>query len=162
MRTLGLLVLGAIVACDAPARRDDTWESHANQLAGQWTARFDFDLPLQPSSDSAVRRTSVGTISLTANRTIDAALPRIGIPTNYGTYDIDFAALGRKPSGDQVPAVVVGVTRGDSVEFNFDTDRAAFTMTLRAPLTADSIRGRWVAMQSRFVVGSGGVLLTRH
>jgi hypothetical protein len=162
MRALAVFALCAAVACTAPPRRDAKWERDARALAGEWNARLDFDSTTFTGEPAPRGRMSAGTMSLTVNRTIDESSPRIGVPTDYGTYDIDFTALGRKPSGEGLPGIVVGITANDSVEFVFDSHRAAFSMSMRAPLTTDSIRGRWIAMESRYTVGSGTFLLTRR
>src|SRR4051812_6532836 len=96
-----LVALVLLAACADHATRDQRWEDRAAALSGEWSVRFDF----QPTVAHAARAPTCGTITLTANRAIDRALPRIGLPTNYGTYDVDFGALGFNPSGGVVPAL---------------------------------------------------------
>ena len=99
---------------------------------------------------------------LSPNRAVSAPVLETGIPTNYGTYEIDFARLGIDPSGTRVPAVFVGVTHGDSIEVAFETDRVGFTMRMTGVIAKDTIRGRWSAVLSRGTIGAGPFQMTRR
>jgi hypothetical protein len=151
MRQSLLIVLTLALACRAPAARDAVWERHAADLAGRWTVRYDY----------AGGGTATGSIDLTINRTVEKGLAGIGIPTNYGTYDVPFRGLGGSPSGNRVPTLLTGV-RSDSLFVVFESDREGFFMRMRAPLAVDSIVGAWVAGQSRGTIASGTFTMTRQ
>ena len=147
------VLLFSLVACAKPEARDAAWESHALQLSGQWAVRYQYD-----TSGSAVN----GSMDLTANGTIDREYPRIGLPTDYGTYAVPFRGLGGPPSGARVPAVVAGFVRADSVYVFFETDRAGFAMQMRGRLLNDTVRGAWSAGHTRGTIASGHFIMTRR
>jgi hypothetical protein len=149
-----VLVLAA--ACATPDR-DAAWSLHAGTLTGRWDVLLQIDRAI-----TAPRSTMGGTITLTENRSVDRALPDVGLPTNYGAYEIDFRPLGFVPSGGLVPSVLAGVTPGDTLQVEFETDRSGFVMRMTAPLASDSLRGTWFAVESRNPVASGTFLMTRH
>lgn len=150
MRAAALLVL--LVGCGSADARDGAWEQHAAKLSGEWIVRFTY------ARDHAA---VAGTMDLMPNHTIDRSYPRIGVPTNYGTYAIGFRDLGGPPSGNRVPAVVAGFVSDDSVHLSFETDRETFTMQMHGALSGDSLRGTWIASQSRGTIASGTFSMTR-
>lgn len=154
------LLLLALAACGGVRARDAAWERHAASLAGHWAVRFDYGPAVRagdPRPDPPVN----GSIDLTINRTVDRDYPRIGVPTNYGTYAIAFRGLGGSPSGGRVPALVAGVD-SDSVFVFFETDRESFSLQMRGRLAGDSLRGSWIAAQSRGTIAAGTFTMTRR
>lgn len=101
-------------------------------------------------------------MELSPNRTIDREYPRIGLPTNYGTYDVVFRDLGGAPSGNRVPAVIAGFIDADSVIVSFETDRETFAMQMRGAFGGDSVTGTWTAFQSRGTIASGTFSMSRQ
>ena len=158
MRASALLILA--LACWGSPARDAAWEEHAASLAGRWSVRFDYR-PDRLAGDRGADRSASGSIEMTINRTMSRAYPKVGVPTNYGTYAVAFTGLGGSPSGDGVPALVAGVA-ADSVFVFFETDRDGFSMQMRARLAADSIRGSWFAAQSRGTIASGTFIMARE
>ena len=148
-----LLLLLSLAACAKPETRDSEWERHASELSGGWTLRYQYD-----TGDPSVE----GSMDLTANRTIDSEYPRIGLPTNYGTYAVPFRNLGGPPSGRRVPAVVAGFVGADSVYVRFETDRDGFSMQMQGRLFNDTLRGTWFAGQTRGRIASGTFTMTRR
>lgn len=139
------------LGCSAPATRDAVWERNADAMAGRWNVRFAY----------ATGESATGELELTVNRAVDAEYPGMGLPTNYGSYAVDFVRLGGSPAGKRVPAIVAGVVR-DSLRVSFETDREGFSMQMRGALGADSIRGAWSATQARGTIAAGTFLLTRR
>src|ERR1043166_2228631 len=117
-----------LAACNGASGPCVDRDSAATALRGEWTISFDVDSSIA-WHDRASRPVN-GSMTLLANRTVRVAYPRIGVPSSYGVYDIDFAAWGFRPAGDRLPAVVAGGLAGDSVLIRFDTDRLGFNMTL--------------------------------
>jgi hypothetical protein len=143
----------AVIACSRAPVRDARWQQRAEAMSGMWSVRLSFgSTPAQ----------ATGTMTLTANHAIDHAVDGIGLPTNYGAYAIDFRALGFSPSGVQVPAVFVGACAGDSIGFVFETDRPAFSMSMRGSLHADTVTGRWSAEESRSTLARGSFIMTHQ
>ena len=149
MRAFVLLL--AVVACSDGFARGAEWESHAAALEGRWAVRFEY------ADHSSVS----GSIELTPNHAIDRTYPRMGLPTNYGTYAVPFEKLGGSPSGRRVPALVAGVA-GDSMFVVFETDREGFSMHMRGRLSGDSIGGTWAAVQTRGTIAAGTFIMTRR
>jgi len=158
-RGAGILILAMLTACASDVTRDAAWEGHARQLTGQWVVALDFGPPLEPGT--ARRSPARGSITLLPNRAVDALHSENGPPTNYGTYLIDFSALGFNPSGTLVPGVFVGVER-DSAYIEFETDRPFFAMRMQGAMRTDSIRGTWYAEQSRTRVAAGTFTMSRR
>jgi hypothetical protein len=154
MRRAGMTAAVAAIACSGSHGRGPVWERRAAALTGQWTAEFAYSYP---ASTPAMR----GTIDLTVNRSMDDPYPRIGIPTNYGTYAIDFVRIGGSPSGARVPALVAGVAEPDSVVVFFETSREGFSMWMKGVRAGDSIRGTWSAARTRGTIASGTFIMSR-
>ena len=149
MRRAALILM--LLACRAPDGRNADWERHAAALSGHWSVRFSYGQGGE----------ATGAMDLTANGTIERDYPRIGLPTNYGTYAVAFGGLGGAPSGALVPAVVAGFVGDDSIFVLFETDRPAFSMEMRGRLANDSVRGTWLAAQSRGTIASGTFTMVR-
>jgi hypothetical protein len=149
MRRAVLVLL--LAACRAPDGRTAEWERHATALSGHWSVSFSY----------AKGGEVTGGMDLTANRTVESEYARIGIPADYGTYAVTFRDLGGAPSGTRVPAVVAGFVGEDSVLVLFDSDRPTFHMEMRGRLENDSVRGTWIAAQSRGTIASGSFMMVR-
>ena len=160
MTRTALTLLLAATACTSPGGRDTAWRDDAQRLAGSWNVRLD------AASGSRVAGVSpivvAGSMTLALNRAVDRQVPGLGLPTNYGTYEIDFRPLGFVPSGGRVPALFAGVTPGDTLEIDFESDRFAFTMRMRGALRPDTVRGTWFAMESRNSLAAGTFVMTRR
>jgi len=156
----GWLCIVLALACSAPGTRDASWNRRAASLTGGWAVRFDYTR--DSTTERAAEPPSVGSFDLIVNRTLNREYPRIGLPTNYGTYAVDFRRLGGSPSGARVPVVVVGAADDDSVFVFFETDREGFSMQMHGRLIADSVRGSWSASQSRGTIASGTFVMTRR
>jgi hypothetical protein len=147
-----LLLLALLSGCAAGAERGVDWERRATSLSGRWLVRYAY----------AKGESASGVMELTPNRTIDRDYPRIGLPTNYGTYDVVFPDLGGPPSGGRVPALIAGFIGADSVVISFETDRKTFGMQMRGALRGDSVTGTWTVSQSRGTIASGTFIMTRQ
>jgi len=160
MKALGVALILA-VACESHPVRDAAWERQATMLAGDWDVELNVQPSGMPGTEKSWKRAR-GVLSLRPNRHVDVEIEGASLPTDYGTYDIDFSVLGFNPSGTRVPGVFVGVGRGDSVILAFESDRDGFSMRMSGPVASDSIRGNWYAAESRNAIATGSFLMTRH
>ena len=147
-----VIVAFGLLACSAPHGRDATWEVRSRALRGHWAVQFQY----------AAGEPVNGAFDLAPNGTIDHEYPRIGLPTNYGTYAVHFRDLGGPPAGSRVPAVVAGFVADDSVVVLFETDREMFSMQMRGTLSGDTLRGTWAAAQSRGRIAAGTFTMIRQ
>ena len=127
---------GAEVAVDSP---------DARRLDGSWTIELHADrLRLEPVAGKAAQTLTVrGEIALVSNHWLggDGDGPR---PSQYGTYDIDFSALGFDPRhGGELPRATARTVDGDSAGLVLEPDDAHESVYLKGVVHADSIVGRW-------------------
>ena len=127
---------GAGVAVDTP---------DARRLDGSWTIELHADrLRLEPVAAKIAQALTVrGEIALVSNHWLGGGgdSPR---PSQYGTYDIDFSALGFDPRhGGELPRATARIVDGDSVALVLEPDDAHESVNLRGAARADSIVGRW-------------------
>lgn len=127
---------GAEVAVDTP---------DARRLDGAWTIELRADrLRLEPVAGKSAQTLTVrGEIALVSNHWLGGGgdAPR---PSQYGTYDIDFSALGFDPRhGGELPRATARMVEGDSVALVLEPGDAHESVYLRGVVRADSIAGRW-------------------
>ena len=117
----------------------------ARRLDGSWTITLHVDrLRLEPvAGKMGEARTARGEIALVPNHWLPGGddLPR---PTHYGTYAIDFTALGFDPRHiGQFPRATAQLHDRDSVELVLEPDDAHESVHLWGAWRADSVVGRW-------------------
>jgi hypothetical protein len=137
VRALPALLMIAGLACAGANQRGSDRARVATALAGSWSVVLD------GGSDGFSARSASGVMTLVANRELERSFPRIGRPTNYGVYDVDFDAWGFAPYGTRPPTVVLGPSGDDSIAILFDTDRPGFALSMTGSLRGDTIRGVW-------------------
>lgn len=150
-RTLAgaLLVTGMIAmlaGCDDGYGASATVDSpEARRLDGSWTIELRVDrLGLEPVGARAPDVRAVrGEIALVPNHWLVGGedLPR---PTHFGSYDIDFDAVGFDPRHRGDPPRVAARTRGrDSVDIVLEPDDPHESVRLHGAWRNDSLVGRW-------------------
>jgi hypothetical protein len=133
------LVLGMAAACGGDHR---AWEaelaaSEAERLTGAWELRL----------ETADSRSLVGFLAFTLNEERLHGNGPSGPPMLFGTWSMDFAALGLAVGiGADVPEVAATV-RSDTVSLILSPE-SRLPMELRGLLQGDSVAGTWL-MTSR-------------
>ena len=140
------LIAAAVLGCDDGHSAEVGVDSaDARRLGGAWTIELHVDrLRLESVAEGKGQRRSVrGEIALVSNHWLAGGddLPH---PTQYGTYDIDFSALGFDPrhSGELPRAAALARGR-DSVELVLEPDDAHESVHLQGAWRGDTIAGRW-------------------
>jgi len=157
------MILAAVVSVDcgdhaALAERAAT--TRAQRLVGVWDVRFEGEANL--ASRGAVREAR-GQIALLANRWLDGSYPRIGTPTDYGTYDVDFTPFGIEPRArGETPTVVAGWIGPDSVQIALTSTVSGMSLELRGRMRNDSVAGVWSYALTRVSDGGGRFSMTRQ
>jgi len=127
---------GASATADSPAAR---------RLDGAWTIELRADrLGFAPVTARARgARMARGEIALVANHWLGGS-EGLSRPTHYGTYDIDFTALGFDPRhGGELPRVAARARGGDSVDLVLEPDDPHESVQLHGAWRGDSILGKW-------------------
>lgn len=117
----------------------------AQRLIGMWEVRFQLIRSPVIALDSAVVPTGIqGRLSLLANTSVNRTFPRMGIPTNYGSYDVDLTPFGfdTRVSG-KTPTTVAGRLAGDSVEIILGPENEAGELVMIGQLKQGVVTGRW-------------------
>jgi len=160
------VLAAALAACgDRSALERRATAPPARRLAGTWDVRFDLERPpVLTERTTAVAQVVRGRIALLANRWLTASYPRLGTPTDYGTYDIDFTPFGFEPrTPGQTPTAVAGwlATDSDSVEIILAPDQDRAVIAMRGKFANDSIAGAWDVSIARATGGGGRFLMSR-
>lgn len=157
-----LLSLAVVLGCgtDAAARAGDS--EPARRLVGQWDARFHVNtLPLGRVTD-ARRADVIGAVALLPNHGLED-VPGLATPTNVGTFDVDFSALGfdvRDPS--RAPAAAARAVGRDSVRLLLGPVGTRPTVVMRGAWAGDSLVGEWRVEVGRTAGASGTFVMARH
>jgi hypothetical protein len=146
LRIFAAASVSVAIACDAsrpPMNAADAIE--AQRLAGMWEVRFQLIRSPMIALDSAVVPTGIqGTLSLLVNTSLNRTFPRMGIPTDYGSYDVDLTPYGfdTRVSG-KTPTAVAGRLEGDSVEIILGPESEAGELVMIGRLQHGAVAGRW-------------------
>jgi hypothetical protein len=167
MRHLGAsrVLLLAVVAATAGCRSDRAeWRAaleaqNAARLTGLWLVELHRDASVSVRLSA---RTTTGEIALTLNEG-RVSVPGIGEPPVYfGTYDIDFEAVGVATGLRKgVPALAGILAGGDSLMLRL-IDDSPRDIELRGRITGDSVMGRWRAHDPRGIDAAGDFVLRRR
>jgi hypothetical protein len=117
----------------------------ANGLAGTWGMQFRLiRSPILRLDTAAAPRVIQGKLALLVNRSLDRSFNRIGIPTNYGSYDVDLTPFGfdTRVTGT-APTAVAGRLSDDSVEVILSPESEIGELVLVGRLYGNSVVGRW-------------------
>lgn len=160
---LGVWAFAFLASCEN-ARPAMTAEesSLAQRLSGSWDIQFQlvrspvlaFDTTLAPSRIN-------GTLALVANSSLNRSFHDVGIPTNYGSYDLDLTPFGFDPRVKGAPpSAVAGPFLGDSVAIVFSPGNPDGEMLLIGEFHDGSVVGRWRVLRERST-GDGLFVFTR-
>jgi hypothetical protein len=162
-RGLGLAaVLGAVVigcGADRAEWRASLEAQQAVRLVGLWSAELTRDLPV---ADNLPARQAAGEIALTLN---EARLSAPGVsspPVYFGTYDLDFGAIGVITGLRKDIPGIAGTLRGpDTLVLHLTVDPPR-EIVFVGRIQGDSVVGRWNARQPRGVDAAGDFVLRRR
>lgn len=162
-----ILILSAAVSVLAACERarpllSEEKEITARQLTGTWDMQFTLEQsPIITLDVAKAPRMITGKISLLANTSLHQSFNRIGIPTNYGSYDIDLTPFGFDPRPDgETPTAVAGRLSHDSIEIIFSPRRGSERLVLKGKIQRSSVEGAWrVSLPTSG--GGGSFRLTR-
>jgi hypothetical protein len=103
-----------------------------------------------------------GKVELLVNTSLDRKFDGVGIPTNYGSYDVDLTGFGFDPRPQGMPpTAVAGLVAGDSVAILLSPGSDTETMILVGRLAAETVSGRWRVSLER-ATGEGNFILERE
>jgi hypothetical protein len=153
-----------IVACDSDRatleRRVNSPET--KRLVGTWDARFRLARPLLLGSDPP-REEVRGEVAFLANRSIVRAYPTMELPSDYGSFDVDFTPFGFDArSNSQAPSALAAWSGADSVEIILGDPNNDISVRMHGRFAGDSIVGDWRVLISRTGGGGGSFVLARH
>lgn len=141
---------GALVAvaigCEAPRPAMNAADAvEAQRLSGMWMVRFQLIRSPMIALDSAVVPRGIqGKLSLLVNTSLNRSFPGMGIPTNYGSYDVDLRPFGfdtRVPG--KTPTAVAGRLSDDSVEIILGPENEAGEVVMTGRLQQGAVTGIW-------------------
>jgi hypothetical protein len=159
------IVLLAVVATscnDRGALEKRAATPHARQLVGVWDVRFEGEPSLALRGAGALGEAR-GQIAFLANRWLDVSYPGIDMPTDLGTYDVDFAPFGIEPRArGETPTAVAGWIGPDSVQIMLTSTVSGMSFELRGRVVGDSVAGTWSYTLTRVAAGSGRFAMTRR
>lgn len=159
---LALLAVAGASCGDRAALEKRAATPHARQLVGVWDVRFEAEPSLAPHGEGAARETR-GQIAFLANRWLDVSYPGIDTPTDFGTYDVDFAPFGIEPRArGETPTAVAGWIGPDSVQIMLTSTVSGMSFELRGRAVGDSIAGTWSYTLTRVAAGSGRFAMARQ
>ena len=158
------LVIVALVAVGAAGCGRDRrgWEAElatagASRLAGVWAMRMEIDQP----PGSAAKPPLVGTIAFTLNSERLHGSGPGGPPMLFGTYNMDFVALGLAVgTGENVPEAAA-LVRADSVTLTL-APGSLLPMELSGVIRGDSVAGTWRVTSRSRPTSEGGFTMTRR
>lgn len=162
---VGLCLSGLLLAaCDgdraALARRADSPET--KRLVGTWDARFQIERPLLIGSPPKQHEVK-GQLAMLANRSLIDAYPTMELPTDYGTFDIDFTPFGFDGRADgQTPTVFAAWRGADSLDIVLGEPDGDISVRMHGRFLGDSIVGTWRVLISRTGGGGGSFVLVKH
>ncbi len=165
LRNPGCWVIAALlIACNDRSTLERQARSASSQrLIGMWDVRFHLDRPLvaQMGSDSATQDIS-GELAFLANRWMRRVYP-IGSPSDYGSFDVDFAPFGFDArSNDETPTAVAGWISDDSLEIILGDPNSDVTVRMAGRVSGDSVAGGWRVLIARTGGGGGRFVMVRH
>ena len=163
-RQLAIVLLGIVAAsCDDRATLEKRAATpRARQLVGVWDVRFEGEPSLALRGKDASRETR-GQIAFLANRWLDVSYPGIDMPTDVGTYDVDFAPFGIEPRArGETPTAVAGWTAPDSVQIVLTSTVSGMSFELRGRIVGDSVKGTWSYTMTRVASGGGRFAMSRQ
>jgi len=153
------------VRCSAgPDAGHATKSPEAQRLAGAWTVRLELTRFRFEALGAYTRhREVVGEVVLVANHWLDGG-NALAHPTHYGTYDLDFAALGFDPrTRGQLPVATARLSGDDSIEIVFDPENERELVRMHGVMKRDSIVGTWELEPSRAGGdAAGSVIMTKR
>lgn len=134
----------------------------ANQLSGSWDMQFQLvRSPLIAFDVAHAPREIRGKLDLLVNTSLNRSYSGVGIPTNYGSYDVDLVPFGFDPRiNGTPPTAVAGMMTGDSVAIILSPGNDAGTMVLVGRLHAGTVAGTWQVSLERST-GNGNFVLER-
>jgi hypothetical protein len=159
-RLVSFAVLAVIAAGCGRDRR--AWEAElgavgAGRLAGVWAMRMEINQP----RGSAARPPLVGTIAFTLNTERLHGSGTGGPPMLFGTYSMDFVALGLAVgTGENVPEAAAFV-RADSVTLTL-APGSLLPMELSGMIRGDSVVGSWRVTSRSRPTSEGVFTMTRR
>lgn len=157
-----LQVIVAVSCSDRAALQRRAASTHAQQLVGVWEARFEAD-PNALTHDPGAAHEARGQIAFLANRWLDAPYPRIDMPTDYGTYDVDFTPLGIETRArGETPTAIAGWIAPDSVQIVLTSTVSGLWFEIRGRVVGDSVNGTWSYTMTRVSNGGGRFSMTRQ
>jgi hypothetical protein len=153
-----------LAACDSDRatleRRAASPET--KRLIGAWEGRFRLERPLLLGADPP-REDVRGEVAFVANRSLVRAYPTLDVPSDYGSFDVDFTPFGFDARSDnQTPAAVAAWRGADSVEIVLGDARSDISVRMHGHFVGDSIVGNWRVLISRTGGGGGTFVLVRH
>ena len=141
---------------------NDSESLAAQRLSGSWDMRFELvRSPLIALDVARAPHEVRGKLDLLVNSSLGGSYPLVGIPTNYGTYDLDATGFGFDPRIEgRPPTAVAGPASADSIAIILSPEREAGRMILIGHIRGDSIIGTWHVTFTRSS-GYGHFVLTR-
>jgi hypothetical protein len=147
------LIIGAasvldLMACDDAANTPTESErATAEHIAKIWDASFD----RRGSTSSRMNRVT-GQLAFVSNTAYRRASG--GDPGNFGTYAIDFSALGFSLDNESIPVAVAWPLPGDSAEIVLGSPDGT-CVVIRTSARDDEMSGTWYLRLSRGAGASG-------
>ncbi len=134
----------------------------ANRLSGVWNMQLELvRSPLIAFDASHAPREIRGKLELLVNSSLDRSFEGVGIPTNYGSYDLDLTRFGFDPRTAGVPpTAVAGLVSKDSVGIILSPGSDTGRMILVGRLEGETVSGRWRVTLER-ATGDGRFILRR-
>lgn len=146
IRTVCLAAVTTVAGCKSSVVQMNRADSAvADALAGTWDMQFQLTRsPILTLDTAAAPREIRGRLSLLVNRSLDRSFHRIGIPSNYGSYDVDLTPFGfdTRVSGT-TPTAVAGKVSDDSVEVILSPESEIGELVLTGGRKGDRVVGTW-------------------
>lgn len=165
LRWSGLCVaVLALAACDRDRatleRRAESPET--KRLIGTWDAHFRLERPLLVAFPQQGRDVA-GEVAFVANRTLVRVYPTMELPSNAGSFDVDFSPFGFDARNDGVtPTALAAWRASDSVDIILGEPHSDISVRMHGRFVGDSIVGGWRVLISRTGGGGGSFVLVRH
>lgn len=158
------LVIAASVGCtDHAALERQALATGTQHLIGTWDARFHLDRPLLVAQQTGfpVRDVS-GQLGFLANHSVTQTYPAMPLPSDYGTFDIDFNPFGFDPRSENETPTAEAWLAGDSLQVMLGDPAGDITVRMGGRVVGDSVTGRWTVLISRTGGGGGRFVMLRH
>jgi hypothetical protein len=131
------------------------------RLVGTWDARFVLDRPLLIGSEPRQREIR-GEVAFVANRSLVRTYPTMELPSDAGSFDVDFSPFGFDVRSDnQTPTALAAWHASDSVDIILEP-RSDVSVRMHGRFVGDSIVGDWRVLVSRTGGGGGRFVLVRN